>query len=231
MAMKSRKNKLSRAGKNSRARSPSRSRITSKSNLLSISKSSLPDRNNPTAVKEFLLKESMYKQTESKGFFRKLFASEGIYKYAWATVSILLFTLLLDFICQLLVHTNFAPYVVYYSKKSLAYLVFTLFLIFSNLLAYAYLGYKGVVNNFRFDKTFSAVFNITILFVALNIILILVGYFTFLQPYLAFLFAGSAVKFSYLLYLIVWTIIKGVIFMFVASFSYLVFQVFRVLLY
>ncbi len=181
------------------------------------------DINNPTHVRKFLEKQNNHHLASHKGcFLKNLFSLSGYYKFVWFPILLLVFVLFFDFALKLIVHTNIPPIIIYQSKQTLIYSLLSLLILFVGFGAYFTFAYEAVKHNFRFSKVFPPIFKITLIFLVIDFILIIIGFFTFLQPYLALF--NAAGELNYLFYLLVWSIIKFIILLGITAITYLLFK-------
>ena len=103
------------------------------------------------------------------------------------------------------------------------FLTFSMVLLCVNIGAFVYMGLESAKHNIQFKKAISNIFKLVLIILFLETTLTLLAYFTFLTPYTLQMFATSSLRFQYLMYLVVWNIIKSILYMLIISISYLFF--------
>jgi len=177
----------------------------------------------PGKTEYFLRAPKLEQKPEKSGFFNSVFSKNGYYYYLWFPFMILLITLILDFSLQFAVYSNFNPYYVNLAKNSMFFLTFSMVLLCVNIGAFVYMGLESAKHNIQFKKAISNIFKLVLIILFLETTLTLLAYFTFLTPYTLQMFATSSLRFQYLMYLVVWNIIKSILYLLIISISYLFF--------
>jgi hypothetical protein len=189
--------------------------------------------NDPTYVKKYLERQQTHHldNTQSKAGFKlkDLFSDKGYYRYMWFPFLLIIFTLLMNFFLELIVFTQIGVNYIYFAKNTLFFNIFVFLLFFINVLVYFYFGYIGAKKNFQFKKVFSCVINLTAIILILEIIGIFISYITFMKPFIIISFSSVLLQKLYLVYLILWSFSKAVIYLVITALSYLLFNKFKYL--
>ncbi len=160
-------------------------------------------------------------------FIKNFMNKTGFYKYVRLPLYILLATVVVVFLVDLLLYTTYTSSQVLIIKNSFYYILFTTIATLVSLLSFMYLGHKAADHNLIFDKLFSIVLNLVLMVVIVEIVLIFISFLTFLSPFVIYNFDNFMTQQLYLFYLISWTIVKSVIYLFMTALSYLVFYKIR----
>lgn len=189
--------------------------------------------NDPTYVKKYLERQQTHHldNTQSKAGFKlkDLFSDKGYYRYMWFPFLLIIFTLLMNFFLELIVFTQIGVNYIYFAKNTSFFNIFVFLLFFINVLVYFYFGYIGAKKNFQFKKVFSCVINLTAIILILEIIGIFISYITFMKPFIIISFSSVLLQKLYLVYLILWSFSKAVIYLVITALSYLLFNKFKYL--
>jgi hypothetical protein len=201
--------------------------ISKKRKFKEISKKEFPDLNNPSEVKKYLEKTSLdhdLKKSNSKCFFKSVFDKSNFYKFLWFPFLILTFILIINFILEFILYKNISLMQIHIAKNALFFsvLISTLFIV--NLSCYFYLGTTGSSKNYRFQSIFPIIIKLVAFLFFIEIILLFISYFTFMQPYLLLIFKDIEVQKSFLLYSIFIVLIKSLFYLITFSASYFLYS-------
>jgi len=185
-------------------------------------KETIPGRKSES-TEYFLRAPKLQTKVEKTSFFKSIFSKDGYYYYLWFPFMLLLITLVLDFSLQFAVYSNFNPYYVSLAKNSMFFLMFSMVLLCVNIGAFVYMGLESAKHNIKYTNAIKNIFKLVLIILFVETSLTLLSYFTFLSPYLLNVFTTSALRLQYLIYLVVWNIIKAILYLLVISISYLFF--------
>jgi len=188
-----------------------------KSNRIGFEQKTIP------ANTEYFLEAPKIKEDSKKGFLSNIFSKNGYYYYLWFPFMLLLVSVILDFSLQFAVYSNLNPYYVSIAKDSLFFLTFSIILLCVNIGAFIYMGIETAKHNLQYKKAIQIIANIILLILIFETALTLFSFFTFLTPYIQQMFTTTALRSQYLLYLVSWNIIKSVIYLVMASITYVLF--------
>ncbi|MFH0905932.1 MAG: hypothetical protein V1824_01180 [archaeon] len=167
---------------------------------------------------------NQYSSNPKNSFFNNVFSNNGFYKYIWFPILLLITTIAMDFILQILLY-KINPSLIPTARNSLFFNLLLILFICSNFSAFIYLGYKGAKDNFRYKNITLTVLKFAFCFFIIELILTIVSVFTFMGPYISYYFGSSLyLKYSYLGYLLLWNLIKYVVYLFTYSVSFLLFS-------
>jgi len=160
---------------------------------------------------------------KKNNFFQNIFSKDGYYNYLWIPVILLLLTIILDFSLQFAVYSNLNPYYVSLAKDSMFFMMFSAVLLCVNIGAFIYIGLQTAKHNLNFIKALKTTLKIVLIILIIETIFTIIAYFSFLSPYIQNLFVTNTLRGQYLLYLVIWNVIKSIIYMLMVSISYLLF--------
>jgi len=160
-------------------------------------------------------------------FINGLLKKKGFYKFAYVPLCIIIIALFVVFLFDMFIYSNYTISEIMNIKNTLLFTGFMIAITLINLFVFLYLGYKGAVHNFIFDKVFGYVLNIVMLITLIEVILTFISFVTFLSPFVIASFDSALKQQMYLLYLIAWVFVKSVLYLFMTSLSYLVFYKLR----
>ena len=206
---------------------PHSKKVSRKPKLNKVIEKKFPDHNNPTEVKKYLERTSSdhhLKRCDSNCFFKSIFSKTGFYKFAGFPFLILFFVLIINFAFEFILYTNVALMQIQVAKNALLFsiLISTLFII--NLACYFYMGSTGSAKNFRFQRIFPIVLKLILTLFFIEVVLALISYFTFIQPYLLLVFKDSVLKQSYVLYSIFVVLVKSIFYLLTFCMSYILYS-------
>ena len=216
---KAKKTTLKQVSKKSLKKSKTLKKV-SKTKTKSISKKAskpiLKNIHDPSEVKGFYEKHYSHTFNKKKTFYT-IFC-----KSLWFSICIVFFTIFFDFILRLILHSSFPAIVVYYSKHSLFYGFFILFMALLSFGAYISFAYESIKRRFSFRNFSKSIFKLTVIFFILEFILLVISYFTIYVPYLTLF--GLNGSYAYLVYLIMWSLIKFILLLCISIVSYILFS-------
>ncbi len=202
-------------------------KVSRKPKLNKTIKKKFPDHNNPTEVKKYLERTSSdhhLKRCNSNCFLKSIFSKTGFYKFAWFPFVILFFVLIMNFVFEFILYTNVALMQIQIAKNALLFsvLISTLFIV--NLACYFYMGSTGSAKNFRFKRILPIVLKLILTLFFIEVVLALISYFTFIQPYLLLVFKDSVLKQSYILYSVFVVLVKSIFYLLTFCMSYILYS-------
>jgi hypothetical protein len=202
-------------------------KVSRKPKLNTVIEKKFPDCNDPTEVKKYLERTSSdhhLKRCNSNCFLKSIFSKTGFYKFAWFPFLILLFVLILNFVFEFILYTNVALMQIQIAKNALLFsvLISTLFII--NLACYFYMGSIGSAKNYRFKRILPLVLKLILTLFLVEVVLGLISYFTFIQPYLLLVFKDSVLKQSYILYSVFVVLVKSMFYLLTFCMSYILYS-------
>ncbi|MDD3178375.1 MAG: hypothetical protein PHR26_02555 [Candidatus ainarchaeum sp.] len=171
--------------------------------------------NDPSEVRKFY--EKHYSHSIKKKSFFDIFC-----KSLWFPICVVFFIIFSDFILKLILHNFFSPVVIYFSKQSIYYGFFILFMAILGFGAYISLSYESVKRSFSYNNFIRSLFKISLIFLFCELVLLIFSYFTILVPYL--ILFGLNGNLSYLIYLILWSFIKFILFFIISIISFILFS-------
>lgn len=176
------------------------------------------DYSDPESIRNHLNKEN-----SNRKFKDKIFNKDNYSRFLYYPAIILFLSLLIDFVLQFVVYGVVDPIFVNMAKNSLFFVTVAFFLMATNISCYLYLGFSGAKYNYKFWKVFKKVLLLALAFILIEGIFTIVAYYTFLQPYLLQTFSSLAIRQSYLIYLILWILLKAIMYLLFMLSSYFVF--------
>lgn len=172
------------------------------------------DYSDPESIKNHLNREK---------FRDKIFNPDNFSRFLYYPAIILFLSLVIDFVLQFVVYGLVDPIFVNIAKNSLFFITVAFFLMAINISCYLYLGFSGAKYNYKFWKVFKTVLLLAIAFIFIEGIFTVIAYYTFLQPYLLQTFTSLAIRQAYLLYLMIWILVKAVMYLLFMLASYFIF--------
>ncbi len=166
---------------------------------------------------------SYQQRTQNKNFLTEMYLKNGYYHYLWMPFIILLIIVILDFAFQLTIYASLAPTAISAAKNNPIFLFFSIALFCINVGTIAFMGMATAKHNIKFNVSWYRVFRIVALIFLVESTLTIVAYLTFLSPHIQTTFVSQTLRFTYLIYLVAWNLIKSIVYMIIMSLSYFLF--------
>lgn len=167
-------------------------------------------------------KNSYQEKNESSCFFKDMYDKDGYFSYLWTPFIVLIVTLFLDFILQAIAYSVNST-VLTIIQENLFFLVFSVLVFCINVASIIFMGLSTSKYNVPFNVAWCRVFKIIMLIFLLESILTIVAFFVFPSQFIQVSLVTKSMKFTYLIYLISWNMIKAVVYMIMVSLSYILF--------
>lgn len=161
-----------------------------------------------------------YEIKESKNFFKDMYDKNGYFSYLWIPFIVLIVTVFLDFILQAIAFSVNSTMLTII-QENLFFLVFSVLIFCVNVASIIFMGLSTSKHNVPFNVAWCRVFKIITIIFLLKSILTIIAFFVFPSQYIQMSLITQSMRFTYLIYLVAWNLIKAVVYMIMVSLAYI----------